>query len=273
LELAVMLHRDYRSLMTLVDRLYAAALDPSEWQNFLVSTAAMFGASHASVCQTDRKNRSLQYVGLPQDKRDVLPVSRYAKLLDDDPRRTMFDSRLSQATHCGMGLSRARLQASRTYREYLKPLNIEYAMVAILPVRDGLTHDLVVTRNALGKPFNSDDCDLMNELVPHLARGFEISRALARNPALPAHTPPRLSSPQLSDRERERLQLTFGLSPAQARLTAQLFAGESVREAADRLGITEGSARQYLKRIFAKTGAKRQTDLIRVVGETLARAD
>jgi DNA-binding CsgD family transcriptional regulator len=48
-----------------------------------------------------------------------------------------------------------------------------------------------------------------------------------------------------------------------------LFDGLTVREAAERLGLTEGSARQYLKKIFAKTGAQRQLDLIRRVGDAL----
>jgi hypothetical protein len=37
--------------------------------------------------------------------------------------------------------------------------------------------------------------------------------------------------------------------------------------------MAEGSVRQYLERIFEKTGAKRQIDLIRAIGETLAQAD
>jgi DNA-binding CsgD family transcriptional regulator len=61
----------------------------------------------------------------------------------------------------------------------------------------------------------------------------------------------------------------FGLSPAQARLTALLMSGRSAKEAAAILGIAESSARQYLEIVFSKTGTRRQLDLIRVVGNAL----
>jgi DNA-binding CsgD family transcriptional regulator len=59
------------------------------------------------------------------------------------------------------------------------------------------------------------------------------------------------------------LQQIFGLSRAQSRLVECLAAGDSLKEAAARLNLSEGSARQYLKAIFAKTGTRSQSDLIR----------
>jgi DNA-binding CsgD family transcriptional regulator len=72
-----------------------------------------------------------------------------------------------------------------------------------------------------------------------------------------------------ADSETDLMRLQFGLSPRQATLTALLFSGRSVKEAAIMLGITEGSARQYLKLIFRKTGARRQADLVRLVSRAL----
>jgi DNA-binding CsgD family transcriptional regulator len=72
------------------------------------------------------------------------------------------------------------------------------------------------------------------------------------------------------DSETDAMRARFGLSPRQAKLTALLFSGRSVKEAAILLGITEGSARQYLKLIFRKTGARRQADLVRLVSRALA---
>ena len=50
-----------------------------------------------------------------------------------------------------------------------------------------------------------------------------------------------------------------------------LMTGRTVKDAARVLGITEGSARQYLSRVFRKTATNRQVDLIRVVGDALAQ--
>lgn len=57
----------------------------------------------------------------------------------------------------------------------------------------------------------------------------------------------------------------YRLSPAEVSLTAQLVGGMSVRQAAAALGIQENTARGQLKRVFAKTGARRQSDLVRRV--------
>jgi DNA-binding CsgD family transcriptional regulator len=59
-----------------------------------------------------------------------------------------------------------------------------------------------------------------------------------------------------------RLAARFGLTPAEARLAARLAAGDALQTAADRLGVTYGTARQYLKSVFAKTETHRQAELV-----------
>ncbi|MGX5736427.1 helix-turn-helix transcriptional regulator [Bosea thiooxidans] len=54
----------------------------------------------------------------------------------------------------------------------------------------------------------------------------------------------------------------FDLTPAEARLAATIAAGHAPREAAVRLGVTEATARTTLKHILAKTGTRRQADLV-----------
>lgn len=54
----------------------------------------------------------------------------------------------------------------------------------------------------------------------------------------------------------------FDLTPSEAKLAAMIAAGHAPREAAIRLGVTEGTARTTLKRVLAKTGARRQSDLV-----------
>ena len=257
--------RDPAVILSLVDKLYAAALDGAKWGDFLSSAAEAVEADHAFVCQLDFHQRSLNYVGLQLSNRNDLPVRRYGTLLEDDPRRTIFDSRPNEAAHCRMGLSQARLHGSRTYRNYLRPLNIEYTMVTCLPVREGFSHDLGFTRARTGTVFKRDDCELLNELVPHLRRAFEISRALEERAATGQQHALQAGCDPF------KLQSYFALTPAQARLAALLFDGKSLKDAASDLGLTEGSARQYLKRVFEKTGASRQLDMIRVIERALAR--
>jgi DNA-binding CsgD family transcriptional regulator len=63
----------------------------------------------------------------------------------------------------------------------------------------------------------------------------------------------------------EILQRLYGLTPSQARLAELLAAGRALDKAGTQLGITNASARQYLKIIFQKTGTHRQAELVRKV--------
>ncbi|OCC23929.1 hypothetical protein MB02_08915 [Croceicoccus estronivorus] len=67
-----------------------------------------------------------------------------------------------------------------------------------------------------------------------------------------------------SDRYEQIAEL-FGLLPSEARLALALSRGMSIAEAADSLGITVETARNYSKKIYAKMGARGQNDLIRYI--------
>ncbi len=59
----------------------------------------------------------------------------------------------------------------------------------------------------------------------------------------------------------------LGLTPSEAGLAHALALTGTLEDAAQLRGLTPASARTYLKLIFAKTGARRQTDLVRLVME------
>ena len=62
----------------------------------------------------------------------------------------------------------------------------------------------------------------------------------------------------------------YGLSRAEASLAQAIADGRSVGEAADDLGLTLETTRNYTKRIYAKTGARGQADLVRMLISGLA---
>lgn len=88
--------------------------------------------------------------------------------------------------------------------------------------------------------------------APHRKGGFAAAVFLS-DPDRRA-TPPQATLRQL-----------HGLTPAEAELAVRLVAGYSVDEAAEQLGITRETARTYTKRVLAKTGARRQSELVRRV--------
>ena len=61
------------------------------------------------------------------------------------------------------------------------------------------------------------------------------------------------------------LEQILGLTQTEARLTAALARGVSVRGYAEAAGVRESTARRTLKQVLAKTNARSQADLIRLV--------
>lgn len=64
------------------------------------------------------------------------------------------------------------------------------------------------------------------------------------------------------DLARRHLQLRYGLTPAEATLALEIAKGDGRDAAAARLGVTLSTARTHLSRIFEKTGASRQAELV-----------
>jgi DNA-binding CsgD family transcriptional regulator len=258
------------ALMTTIDKLYAAALDPAEWLSFLATAASLLKADNAFISQMKDARRPFDYFGLDESKRGSIPVSRFEDVAAHDPRMAIFHGVSGRPVHCRMATTQKRLHASRAYREYLEPLGIEYSMITALPLGSGLTHTLGFTRGKAGKAFNQNDLDLLGELSPHLQRAFTIRRTLVEHGKVPEVLPPQEAT-RRSD--HEFLQRVLAISPAQTRLALVLINGRTVKQAALDLGLKESSARQYLKLIFEKTGARRQADLVRLVEQTLKQND
>ncbi|KPF64626.1 hypothetical protein IP79_04225 [Porphyrobacter sp. AAP60] len=66
------------------------------------------------------------------------------------------------------------------------------------------------------------------------------------------------------------LAQAFGLSSREAALAVRISEGQSLIEAGRALHLTDETTRNYSKRIYAKTGAKGQADLVRIVLGSLA---
>jgi DNA-binding CsgD family transcriptional regulator len=60
----------------------------------------------------------------------------------------------------------------------------------------------------------------------------------------------------------------LSLTPAETRTAIALFKGQSVEVYAKEAGISINTARWHVKQIYAKTGVKRQTELIHMLLKT-----
>jgi DNA-binding CsgD family transcriptional regulator len=60
----------------------------------------------------------------------------------------------------------------------------------------------------------------------------------------------------------------FGFTPAEANVALEIAKGDGRQAAADRLGITVGTARSHLSAVFDKAGVRRQAELVRLLLRT-----
>lgn len=65
----------------------------------------------------------------------------------------------------------------------------------------------------------------------------------------------------------------FNLTPAEERLLSEVIAGDGLKNAASRLGVSVTTARTHLHRIFQKTETSRQTELLLLVANMPAGRD
>jgi DNA-binding CsgD family transcriptional regulator len=71
--------------------------------------------------------------------------------------------------------------------------------------------------------------------------------------------------PPLDSSNQQQLRELYSLTAVEARLAAWLLQGKSIDEAAAAMGITVNTARAYLKRVYHKTGVRRQPELMRLL--------
>jgi CRP-like cAMP-binding protein/DNA-binding CsgD family transcriptional regulator len=64
---------------------------------------------------------------------------------------------------------------------------------------------------------------------------------------------------------QELFRKLFGLTPTEARLSSALLQGKNVTQVATELHIKVNTVRSHLKSIFLKTGANRQSELVRIL--------
>jgi DNA-binding CsgD family transcriptional regulator len=73
-----------------------------------------------------------------------------------------------------------------------------------------------------------------------------------------------IGTPPDAQEGADALASAFGLTPAETKVLANLFAGRTLVETAATLGITRPTAKTHLEHIFLKTGVTRQAELMRL---------
>jgi DNA-binding CsgD family transcriptional regulator len=129
--------------------------------------------------------------------------------------------------------------------------------------RQGASGTLSITRPSGAPPLNIVIVPL-HVKTEKIAEQGPIAAIFVTDPDMP-----------LDSSNLQQLRDLYALTPGEARVAVSLLQGKSVEEAAAAMGITVNTARAYLKRIYQKTGVRRQPELMRLLllGLPRLRAD
>jgi DNA-binding CsgD family transcriptional regulator len=119
--------------------------------------------------------------------------------------------------------------------------------------REGASGTLSITRPSGAAPLNVVIVPLHVKTERFTERG-PIAAIFVTDPDMPLHND-----------NQQQLRELYSLTAGEARIAAWLLQGKSVEEAAAAMGITVNTARAYLKRIYQKTGVRRQPELMRLL--------
>ncbi len=164
--------------------------------------------------------------------------------------RTLLDARAGLRLAAG-ALSASNADEARTLRGLIASCAVEAS------AGTGAGGDIVLRRGARRLPLDV----LVIPIQPETAMA-----------SIPWTFPQRavaivlVSDPEIELQARvESLRDRFGLTPAEAIFALEIIKGDGRQATADRLGITVGTARSHLSKIFDKTGVRHQAELVRLI--------
>jgi DNA-binding CsgD family transcriptional regulator len=184
---------------------------------------------------------------------DLLP---YAVFVLEEAGRVTWQNRSAErvvARNDGLTIRLGRLEARAPSAQALR-LATRNALG--LGGRPRVGSHLPVLRTSPARPYHV-------LITPIAARKSELDfaflgrRASALVIVSDPESPPRLAA--------DVLQRLFGLTPALARLASAIAAGKTVQEYAEAHGVTKDTARRQLKDLMARTGTRRQAELVRLL--------
>jgi DNA-binding CsgD family transcriptional regulator len=170
-------------LLSLIDRIYAAAVDASLWADLAKALGTAFRAQFSLVFGFEPATSRVLYAqswGLPDDV-----LTRYERTY------AALDVRMPAALKAAPGtvvtdeslIDRSAYRTSAIYNEYLRPLELDHLM-GVLPENSMGTKVIVsVNRSAATGPFEPDEQEFLARLAPHLQRAVLLSAKLVKKAA------------------------------------------------------------------------------------------
>jgi DNA-binding CsgD family transcriptional regulator len=246
----------------LVRLIYEAANDPLLWDEFLTKFAQAVHAETAGLLTQDRtgqRAKILATIGMDTASRKSYE-EYFVSCNPWLPRRNVFVGSVETGEQL---LSNRELVKTEFYKNFLKPNIWLHACGAVTNVEESTFSSIYTLRSPHNRAFTSDEIGLCSYLAPHLQTAARIQQRIVDLEA----TLDRLLVSEMDTKALAKLSLT----PAETRLAIALFKGQSVEAYAKEAAISINTARWHVRQIYAKTGVKRQTELVHMLLKSTAR--
>lgn len=183
----------------------------------------------------------------------AIDAYRHAVVAIDEQGRVVFASRSGEALlreHGALAVAGGRLQADDPARDH------ELQQLVLSAVQPALETAPSVRNTVL--LYDSEGHMLRVTILPHRRAVPGIGGSVAALVFLMDSSAPEPSRSGI-------LTGAYGLTPNEARIADLLASGRDVAQIAEMLRLTQETVRFYIKRSLAKTGSRRQADLVRLV--------
>jgi len=171
--------RDHDFLQT-VEAVYSAGLQGTLWPEALCRIANLFGAVGSTLEVFDKRSASLQdfrFAGLP-DGAEIPYVDHYAR---HNPRAAYAMRHLSERILFDYRLTDERgMDCDPYYVEYLASIDLRYFITGQIVDTPDLHGVISVQRSQRQGHVEARDIALMERLLPHLHRAYDMSLRLRR---------------------------------------------------------------------------------------------
>lgn len=198
-------------------------------------------------------------------------IGQLLPLTDDPAASLVTGARLTAPRRFTDIVPEAHLKHARWFREQSALTSLGHGVMIDVKVAD-IRVRLFAVRNTGAPNFREADVDLFGRIGPHLRRAFtrDVRRfspfQSARGLQTILYDEEKLAPAFVRDDPFDRqLSARYGLTPAELRVMRVMADGVTRAYAHDQLGIGENSLKTHMRRIYAKTGARRLPELVLLV--------
>jgi DNA-binding CsgD family transcriptional regulator len=173
-------------LLTLIERVYAAAGDAAGWHDFLTDLFTSFHGSGAQFISHDfSSHRASVAVTAGFAPEDIRTYETQWSTFDPWACSPAVRQLPSGSVAVGEQLvSHADMIRTVFYNEFGRHIDVVRCITGTIEIGDRRVSVLSVNRSEKRPPFGAEEAALLSHLMPHLQRGLQIHRRLAESLAL-----------------------------------------------------------------------------------------